>query len=152
MVEAQTIPISVILRSPGNYYGKHVFVSGTVTQLSEESPQKGIANSYDRIVFQICNSGCLRVLWFGKSTLLLWDAAILANGEQIIVPGTFVAVKRMGRDIFRNAIEADGLVSNLRPAYFTSSVTGPILLQEFGGDKSPSTNPNVRKIWLALFW
>lgn len=92
---ASAVTISSLAQSPASHYGQVVLVTGTIAGYEQKTTAKG--NAYAD--FRLQGGGASVVVFAGRPKSL-------RNGLRVRVLGTFVKSKRIGRDTFRNAVEA----------------------------------------------
>lgn len=90
----QAVTVSALLLHPEQYDGKTISVVGTVARYQERVSARG--NPYT--TFRLEDGGAVSVF--------AWHHQGLRDGLRVRVVGTFFKVRRVGRYVFRNEVEA----------------------------------------------
>jgi hypothetical protein len=104
IVHAGATTVKAILENPSRYDGQEVTISGKASSVKPTTSRKG--NDY--MTFQVTDSSGAGV------TVFTWGHPTITSGSVVRVTGTFQRVKRVGRRIFYNQIDANR-VSLVKP-------------------------------------
>lgn len=93
------VSIKAILENPERYDGQKVTIQGKVSAIKHRTSKRG--NQYTTFDVTDASGGPIKVFTWG------WPK--ISNGDRVEVTGIFQRVKRVGRYIFYNEIEATSI-------------------------------------------